>query len=390
MGIMRRIAPIVALALASAAHLDAQYTSAIGLYVSRNDALPTEPHLGGLSFSTFSGPIGVRLNGGLHFTEREPNAFRRSSKIGVGAWTADADLVLAPFRTFASLSPYAFIGVGGQGVRFPDLPDSSLATWSLGGGLTVPLAGALSLDGDARYRRPLDDNRLFPSGYSHDWEYRLGFSIGFGSSRDRDYRRRGRTRAHPPARTHPPTREYPPAREYPPVEGRPGRSSSSHVRPSAVVATAERFLDTRYRYGGAAPSEGFDCSGFVQYVLAQQGIRLPRTAALIARYGEPVTLRERDLREGDLMFFADDRQRIDHVAIYAGNGRILHATASGGGVRYDDLDSDRGRWFMDRWVEARRLVDDQGSLVRDPGAPQRVDESELDPPDRAPMPASRP
>ena len=89
------------------------------------------------------------------------------------------------------------------------------------------------------------------------------------------------------------------------------------------------------------------------------------------------------------MFFADDGKRIDHVAMYAGGGRILHSTASGGGVRHDDLDSPRGQWFMARWVDARRVVDDQGSLVRDFAGQQQVDESELDPPDRAPVPPDR-
>jgi hypothetical protein len=86
------------------------------------------------------------------------------------------------------------------------------------------------------------------------------------------------------------------------------------------------------------------------------------------------------------MFFADDRRRIDHVALYVGRGRILHSTASGGGVRYDDLSSPRGAWFMERWVEARRVMDEEGSLVRDFSGRRQVDESELDPPDRAPLP----
>jgi cell wall-associated NlpC family hydrolase len=349
----------------------AQSTGAIGFHVSRNDALPTEPHLGSLTLSTFSGPLGVRLNGGLHFTEREPDEFHRRSRLGIGAWTADADLVIAPFRPFGGISPYGFIGIGGQGVRFPDLPDSSLATWSYGAGLSLPLAGALSIDGDARYRRPLDEDRALPGGFAHDWEYRLGLTIGFGSRRSRAYHRRA------------------PARSRTPVHTERERSSRSRVHGSALVSGAERYVGTRYRYGGDSPSAGFDCSGFVQYAYRRQGVALPRTSAAMAREGERLSLRERELRAGDLMFFADDGRRIDHVAIYAGGGRILHSTASGGGVRYDDLDSPRGQWFVERWVEARRVVNDGRPLVRDFDGTRKVDEADLDPPDRAPLPSAR-
>lgn len=368
---MKRFPCAACALLLGAAPVAAQHSGAIGFHYSRNDALPTQPHLAGLTLSTFSGPLGVRLNGGLHFTEREPDAFHHRSRIGIGAWTADADLVLAPFRLFTGFSPYGFVGIGGQGVRFPDLPDSSLATWSYGAGLTIPFAGALSLEGDARYRRPLDSDRVMPTGYAHDWEYRIGLTIGFGSSRHRDYDRRSRARAHPRERREP---------------ARPARPRK-HSDHAELMSSAERYVGTNYRYGGDSPSEGFDCSGFVQYVYGRHGIALPRTSSSMAREGERLELRERELRAGDLMFFADDGRRIDHVAIYAGGGRILHSTASGGGVRFDDLDSARGRWFMERWVEARRVTDDGRSLVRDLSAGGQVDEGELDPPDRAPQPS---
>jgi hypothetical protein len=367
---MARLWCAAGLVLVLASPANAQYSGSIGFHFSRNDALPTEPHLGGISLSSYAGPLGVRLNGGLHLTEREPNSYRHKTRLGVGAWTADADLVLAPFRSFGGFSPYGFAGIGGQGVRFPDLPDSSLATWSYGGGLSLQLAGPLAIDGDARYRRPLDGDRILPGGFSHDWEYRVGLTIGFGSSRRRGYHQRTPSRVHS-------------------VDSRrPARVTTVRVLPSAVVSSGERYVGTRYRYGGATPADGFDCSGFVQFVYGRHGVRLERTARLMSVQGERIALRERDLRSGDLMFFADDGSRVDHVALYVGRGRILHSTASGGGVRYDDLDSPRGRWFMERWVEARRVVDGEGSLVRDFARPQQVEDRDLDPPDRAPLPPS--
>jgi cell wall-associated NlpC family hydrolase len=56
------------------------------------------------------------------------------------------------------------------------------------------------------------------------------------------------------------------------------------------------------------------------------------------------------------MLFASTGGRVDHVAIYAGHGRMLHSSASGRGVGYDDLSSPRGQWFMERHVASRRVL----------------------------------
>ena len=121
-----------------------------------------------------------------------------------------------------------------------------------------------------------------------------------------------------------------------------------------VLATGDRYVGIRYLYGGESPTAGFDCSGFVQYVFARHGIELPRTSRQQAGSGRVVA--SGDLRPGDLMLFASTVGRIDHVAIYAGDGRILHSSASGEGVGYDDLSSGRGRWFMARHVVSRRVL----------------------------------
>ena len=122
-----------------------------------------------------------------------------------------------------------------------------------------------------------------------------------------------------------------------------------------ILATGDRYIGTGYEYGGEDPS-GFDCSGFVQYVFGRHGISLPRTSREQAGAGRAVAPGAGSLRPGDLMLFASTGDGVDHVAIYAGDGRILHSSASGRGVGYDDLSTDRGRWFMARHVASRRLL----------------------------------
>jgi cell wall-associated NlpC family hydrolase len=123
-----------------------------------------------------------------------------------------------------------------------------------------------------------------------------------------------------------------------------------------VLATAERYVGTRYRYGGETPGVGFDCSGFVQYVFGRHGVVLPRTSRDQASAGEQMPLDVDSLRPGDLLLFASGGVRINHVAIYVGNNRILHSSAGAGGVVYDDLSTPRGRWYLARHVASRRVL----------------------------------
>ena len=100
------------------------------------------------------------------------------------------------------------------------------------------------------------------------------------------------------------------------------------IRPqvSAVLATAERFLGIPYLWGGVSP-KGFDCSGFVQTVFRLNNMELPRDAGQKASLGKDVALDDsfRRLRPGDLLFFGKTSRRINHVAIYLGKGRYIHA-----------------------------------------------------------------
>ena len=159
-------------------------------------------------------------------------------------------------------------------------------------------------------------------------------------------------------------------------------TSSTHASPRRTLATADEYLGVPYKWGGTSPRTGFDCSGFVQYVFAKEDVRLPRTSRQQARAGESLPAKWSALSAGDLVMFAEPGERISHVAIYAGKRRIIHASSSGGGVRYDDLDSRRGQWFARRMVAARRVIGDGRSLVD--ALISNLAPDALDPPDRAP------
>jgi cell wall-associated NlpC family hydrolase len=107
-----------------------------------------------------------------------------------------------------------------------------------------------------------------------------------------------------------------------------------------AVGTAMAQVGAPYRYGGSSPAQGFDCSGLVSYVFGQQGIAVPRTAA--QQFAAAKSIREQDLRPGDLVFFrlAGPRAEVSHVGIYSGQGRFVHAPQSGKRVGEASLDDE--------------------------------------------------
>jgi hypothetical protein len=94
-------------------------------------------------------------------------------------------------------------------------------------------------------------------------------------------------------------------------------------RPPALVERVESLLGIPYLWGGRTPL-GYDCSGFTQQVLAEQGIPIPRDAALQHRVGRPLARGEAD-RTGDLVFFGALRGPAAHVGIGLGQGYFAHA-----------------------------------------------------------------
>ncbi len=135
------------------------------------------------------------------------------------------------------------------------------------------------------------------------------------------------------------------------TRAKPRRLASSHRAHHAlafglrVVRYAKHLLGVPYRYGGASPSSGFDCSGFVRYVYAHFGISLPHSSFADLLRGRRVGRRQ--IRPGDLVFF----DGAGHVGIYVGHDRFIHAPHTGTVVRIETMSG----WYGARYTGARRL-----------------------------------
>ncbi len=104
---------------------------------------------------------------------------------------------------------------------------------------------------------------------------------------------------------------------------------------SDLVNYANQFVGNSYKWGGTSLTNGADCSGFVQSVYANYGYSLPRTAAQQSGAGTEVSLS--DIQAGDLLFYSNGGD-IGHVAIYEGNGTIVHASNSRDGIKTSSYD----------------------------------------------------
>ena len=115
-------------------------------------------------------------------------------------------------------------------------------------------------------------------------------------------------------------------------------------RGAQVVAIAMRYLGVPYKWGGASPSTGFDCSGLTMYVYAQIGISLPHYAA--AQYGMGVPVSRDQLQPGDLVFY----RGLGHMGMYIGGGNYIHAPQTGDVAKISSVDA------RSDWVGARRVL----------------------------------
>ena len=151
----------------------------------------------------------------------------------------------------------------------------------------------------------------------------------------------------------------------PAAVARPAHSHSAHSAPSAtvqaqnkalasgsVVQAAYAFRGTRYVMGGTSRS-GFDCSGFVRFILgATDGVALPRTATEQFYHGTAVSVAQ--AQPGDLVFFKNTyKHGISHVGIYVGAGQFVHAANAHKGVRTDSLSAS---YYQAHFAGLRRVL----------------------------------
>ncbi|WP_193870115.1 C40 family peptidase [Acidithiobacillus sulfuriphilus] len=133
-------------------------------------------------------------------------------------------------------------------------------------------------------------------------------------------------------------------------EGQADDSGSHWFSARSLAVDAMKFIGAPYRWGGMSPAVGFDCSGFVKYVLAKFDIHVPRTS-----YAQAASLHRVsriDLKPGDLVFFNTMRRPFSHVGIYIGHQRFVSAQTPRSGVQVASLDDP---YWAARYDGARRL-----------------------------------
>ena len=223
---------------------------------------------------------------------------------------------------------YAVAGVGG-GFGFSGA-DAFWASYSIGAGYDFRLFSAVGLGVEARWQGLTE---------GADEGVRVGVRLGGGM------RRKSST----PSSTTPSAST---AAAAPVPAGLSGTPLAM-----AVVETALGAMGTPYSWGGSS-SNGFDCSGLIQYAYRAHGIALPRTSADQAKQGAAV---ERDLSvlaPGDILTFSSGTggEKVSHVGLYLGGGEFIHSATNG--VQKSVLSSTDpyGKWWWDRWVGARRVI----------------------------------
>lgn len=126
------------------------------------------------------------------------------------------------------------------------------------------------------------------------------------------------------------------------------------VTGNAIVEYAKRYLGLRYVSGGYSLSSGTDCSGFTKLIYKEFGVNLSRVVSGQIKSGTYVS--KSDLQKGDLVFYSSGGSKATHVAIYVGNGSVIHESNHRDGVKYSSVN-------MMRYITARRVINSTANKI---------------------------
>jgi cell wall-associated NlpC family hydrolase len=118
-----------------------------------------------------------------------------------------------------------------------------------------------------------------------------------------------------------------------------------------LSSVARKFLGLPYRWGGMSERHGVDCSGLIKALFAKLNINLPRTSRDQFRAGQEVSID--NIQAGDLVFFSTNGVTPDHVGLYIGDNRFVHAEKKAGQVIITDLYQP---WYINHFLGARRIL----------------------------------
>ena len=124
----------------------------------------------------------------------------------------------------------------------------------------------------------------------------------------------------------------------------------AQTKVNALLTTAKKYIGVPYQFGGTTP-KAFDCSGYLQYVFAENGMKIPRTADEQYKLGRR-TVSAAQLVPGDLVFFTTYEPGASHCGIYLGGGKFIHASSSRG-IRIDELSN---AYWQPRYYGGKHIV----------------------------------
>lgn len=134
------------------------------------------------------------------------------------------------------------------------------------------------------------------------------------------------------------------------TDGIVGPATARAIKVDKIINKAKSYQGVPYVWGGVSPA-GFDCSGFVHYVLLQNGIVIPRTAA--DQYYTGTWVDRSRLVPGDLVFFSTYKPGPSHVGIYIGGNKFIHASSGANKVTISDLSN---AYYSQHYIGAKRVI----------------------------------